>query len=84
MTEIGIRELKARASEILRQVRDERASYTVTYRGRPVGVLLPIADGPGQQPANDAWDKLVRLGTELSAGSPPGLNSGELLSEMRR
>lgn len=84
MTEIGIRELKARASEILRQVRDEQASYTVTYRGRPVGVLLPISEAPGQQPANDAWDNLVRLGKELAAGWPAGLSSGELISDMRR
>lgn len=84
MTEIGIRELKARASEILRHVRDERATYTVTYRGRPVGVLLPVADAPGQQPGDEAWDNLVRLGKELADGWRPGLNSGELLSEMRR
>lgn len=80
---IGIRELTSRASEILRQVRDERASYTVTYRGRPVGVLLPIADAPGQ-PADEAWGNLVRLGEAVADGWPASLSSGEVISEMRR
>ena len=39
---IGVRELKNRATEILRQVRENRAEYVVTYYGRPVAVLLPV------------------------------------------
>jgi prevent-host-death family protein len=83
--EIGVRELKSRASEILRHVRDERTRYTVTYRGRPVGVLLPVADAPAQQSADEAaWDNLVRLGEAVADGWPPSVSSGEVLSEMRR
>lgn len=43
MPEIGVRELKTRASEIIRTVRDHRARYVVTRRGRPVGVLADHA-----------------------------------------
>ena len=39
MPEIGVRELKVHASEIVRAVRDARARYIITYRGHPVGVL---------------------------------------------
>lgn len=39
---VGIRELKSQASEIIRQVREERAAYVVTMRGEPVALLLPI------------------------------------------
>ena len=42
MAQVGVRELKARASEIIRAVRERRARYVITYRGRPVGVLLPL------------------------------------------
>lgn len=37
---VGIRELKARLSEYLKQVRAGRA-ITITNRGRPVGRLIP-------------------------------------------
>jgi prevent-host-death family protein len=42
MPKVGVRELKNRASEILRAVREEGAEYIITYQGRPTAVLLPI------------------------------------------
>jgi prevent-host-death family protein len=42
---IGVRELKARASEILRCVREEGASYTVTHRGQAIARLTPVQPG---------------------------------------
>ena len=39
---IGVRELKAKASEIIREVREEKAEYIITYHGRPCGILLPL------------------------------------------
>ena len=42
MPRVGVRELKNRASEILRTVREEGAEYIITYQGRPSAVLLPI------------------------------------------
>ena len=49
MPDIGVRELKTRASEIIRDLREQRTRYVVTYRGRPVGLLLPLdeAGWPG-------------------------------------
>jgi prevent-host-death family protein len=35
MREIGVRELKVKTSEIVRNVRQRRVSYIITYRGRP-------------------------------------------------
>lgn len=85
MPEIGVRELKTRASEVVRAVRDQHARYTVTYRGRPVGVLLPLAEAP-QEPAadSDTWAELARLGEEISRRWHSPSSSAELLSEMRR
>jgi len=92
MPDIGVRELKANASEIIRNVREQRARYVITYRGRPVGLLMPLnkanldsADlSSTGEPAAAAWDELTRLGEEIGRewGSP--LTSAELLSEMRR
>lgn len=44
MPEIGIRQLKNEASEILRAVREDKVEYIITLRGQPVAVLRPIAD----------------------------------------
>jgi prevent-host-death family protein len=42
MREIGIRELKEQASAILRRLREDKETITITYRGRPVALLVPI------------------------------------------
>jgi prevent-host-death family protein len=90
MPDVGVRELKARASEIIRNVRDQRARYVITYRGRPVGLLMPLDEirttslSPADQSATAAWEELTRLGEEIGRGWRSPLTSAELLSEMRR
>ena len=42
MPRVGVRELKNRASEVLRAVREEGAQYLITRHGRPVAILLPV------------------------------------------
>ena len=83
MPEVGIRELKAHASEIVRDVRDHRAPYTVTYHGRPVGILLPFSE-PNEAGPESPWSELERLGREISRGWRSPISSTELLSQMRR
>lgn len=86
MPEIGVRELKTNASEIIRNVREHRARYTITYRGQAVGVLLPLEQPETELPveAASAWDELVRLGKEIGRGWQSPSSSADLLSEMRR
>jgi prevent-host-death family protein len=43
MAEVGIRELRQRASEILRRV-EAGETFEVTDRGRPVAILAPRRD----------------------------------------
>jgi prevent-host-death family protein len=46
MTRVGVRELRQRASELLRRV-EAGETIEVTDRGRPVAVLAPLPDtGP--------------------------------------
>lgn len=42
---VGIRELKNRATEILRGIEEEKAPVVVTRHGRPRALILPI-DSP--------------------------------------
>jgi len=90
MAEIGVRELKTRASEIIRAVRERHARYYITYRGRLVGVLMPLSETPpataavagDQEPT--AWEELTRLGEEIGRGWKVAQTGAELLSNMRR
>ena len=87
---VGVRELKTHAARIVRQVRDARASFTVTHRGRAVGVILPIdaAEETRQvfEAANTqaAWQAFVDAGRRLERRFQPGVSGVALLSAMRR
>jgi prevent-host-death family protein len=87
---VGVRELKTHAAEIVRQVREAQASYVVTHRGRPVGVILPVSSAEeAAQAADDssataAWNAFLRAGRRLERRFRPGVSSVELLSSMRR
>ncbi len=83
--EIGIRELKSRASEVVRAVKEERARYVVTQRGKPVAVIVPMdAVPPEKDSPDDAWERLLKLRDELGKGWQSEKSAGEILSEMRR
>jgi prevent-host-death family protein len=91
MPNVGIRALKTHASEIIRNVRERRARYVITYRGQPVGVLMPLEQATPETltdadpaAAAAAWDELTRLGEEIGKGWRSPLSSTELLAEMRR
>ena len=87
---VGVRELKTHAARIVRQVRDSRASYILTHRGRAVGVILPLdpADSTSQaSEAGDAaaaWDTFVRAGRRLERRFRRGVSGVDILSTMRR
>ncbi len=83
--EIGIRELKSRASEVVRAVKEQRARYVVTQRGVPVAAIIPMdAILPEKKSDDEIWDRLMKLGEELSKGWESEKSAVEILSEMRR
>lgn len=65
MPEIGIRQLKNEASEIIRAVREERVEYIVTLRGKPVAVLRPLA------PVEKDADAILGLAADVFSGLEP-------------
>jgi antitoxin (DNA-binding transcriptional repressor) of toxin-antitoxin stability system len=86
---VGVRELKMHAARILRHVREERASYTLTLRGQAIGVILPL-DAPDEVASADdarpgaAWDAFLRAGQRIQRRFKPGTSGVRLLSDMRR
>jgi prevent-host-death family protein len=48
MVSVGVRELRQRASELLRRV-ERGESIEITDRGRPVAVLAPVPQDPLEQ-----------------------------------
>jgi prevent-host-death family protein len=88
MDEVGVRELKTYASEIVHKVQEQRARYLITHRGKPVAMLVPIEQTTGvaeagMDPEPTAWDELLRLGEEISQGWQSQESSLEILSKMR-
>ena len=91
---VGVRELKNRATEIIRHVRESRAEYVVTYRGRPVAVLLPLDEGwldeetaravEAATPSDDVWAELEALRQEIDQSWKSEKTAVELVAEQRR
>ena len=84
MEEIGIRELKARASDVVRAVKEQRARYVVTQRGKPVAAIIPMDAVLPEKNNDESWDKLMEIHMKLGKGRKNKKNSVEILSEMRR
>ena len=82
--EIGIRELKSRASEVVRAVKEERARYVITQRGKPAAIIIPVDAAPPEKSADEVWERLMKIGEELSIGWQSEKSAVEILSEMRR
>ena len=89
---IGIRELRERASEVLRQVREEKAEYVITYQGRPVALLMPVDEETieaamveaGKQHVVGGWEHYARLAEQVRQAWPPEQGTQDLLDEIRR
>jgi len=85
---VGIRELKARASAILAEVREDRVSYEITRRGQVEALLQPVdPGGAASLVAGDAaWDVFEFLADQLgrAAAADTTRSAVEELERMRR
>jgi prevent-host-death family protein len=82
--EIGIRELKSRASEVVRAVKEERTRYVVTQRGKPVAAIVPMDALLPEKKEDDGWERLMAIRARLGEDKSKKKSSVEILSEMRR
>ncbi len=85
---VGIRELKARVSAIVAEVREDGVSYEITRRGQVEALLLPVGqDGANSVAADDAaWGVFQFLADQLgrAAEADATRSAVEELGRMRR
>ncbi len=89
---IGVRELRERTAEVLRQVREEKAEYVITQHGQPVAVLLPIDTEAvekktveaAKESAVDPWELYQQIADEIRRTWPAGLSTQEVIDDIRR
>jgi prevent-host-death family protein len=85
METIGVRELKARASEIVRRVRDQRETIGVTVRGRVVARIVPVErQPPSPEELSAVWASIDEIAAEIGAHWPPDVTAVDAVREGRR
>lgn len=84
MLTVGIRELKQQASELIRKVREEGAEVQITYHGKVVALLVPVAEVNQTEQEAQAWTDIDHLAAEIGARWPKGLSASQAASEDRR
>ena len=85
MEAIGVRELKERASEILRQVREEGISFEITYHGRVIARIVPVREASSEDSSRSAfWERWDRLAQAIGERWPEGVSAVDAVREGRR
>jgi prevent-host-death family protein len=92
MPTIGVRELRERTTEVLRQVREAQAEYIITDQGKPVALLLPVDSAAveaamvqaGKQGVADGWETYRRVIEQVRQDWPTDKSTQELMDEIRR
>jgi prevent-host-death family protein len=85
MKSIGVRELKANISEILREVEEAGEVIEVTRHGQIVARLVPGSwTVPVDRDANGAWTDLNALAAEISTLWPEGVTAADAINDVRR
>jgi prevent-host-death family protein len=88
MTSVGVRELRQRASELLRRV-ERGETIEITDRGRPVALLAPVPDGSPLERLRAAGDVAPATGDLDDLPDPlvlpPGIETpSQALARLRR
>jgi len=87
-SKIGIRELKNRASEIVREVHEQEAEFIVTLRGEPVAVIRPLTEKSRRElreaEVDEALAEIDRLAEKIARAWRSPKSVLELIEEQRR
>ncbi len=85
MQTVGIRELKAHASEIIRRVQAEGQPIDITLRGEVVARIVPVTRSPEAiERARAAMSQLKQLAAEIGARNLPAIDVSTLMQDERR
>lgn len=83
MITVGVRELKQRASELVRLVRQDKQRIRITYHGRTVAWLVPATSQSPLGGRENEWAKLDELAAEIGRAWPSGVTAQQAISEGR-
>jgi prevent-host-death family protein len=83
MEPVGIKELKAHASAIVRRVEEEGAEIEIARRGKVVARLVPTIQ-VGEEEREKRWDGLFQLLEEIKQRVPPGAETVNVTDDLRR
>jgi prevent-host-death family protein len=83
---IGVRELRARASDVLRRVRERHEAVDVTYRGQVIARIVPVLPpAEAAETLSAVWTEMDQLAGEIGQHwKPRGKSAAEAVSEGRR
>ena len=86
MPRIGLRELKIRTSEVLRDVQCNQERYTITNRGEPVAIIIPYTRGEEtrQLPHEETTARLDDLAKRITEAWTDPRPVAEIMDEIRR
>lgn len=65
-------------------MKEERARYVITQRGKPAALIIPLDAIPPEKSADEVWERLLKIGEEPGNGWLSEKSAVEILSEMRR
>jgi prevent-host-death family protein len=82
MEQVGVKELKAHASEILRRV-EEGEEVEISRRGKVVARLVPTVQTSAEERAKRAED-LIALVKKIEKRVPPGTAPVDVTQDLRR
>ena len=68
---IGIRDLKNKAPQVVREVRETGETAEITYRGQVVAWLTPAPDSTNPVDYKAAWKTLDKVAADIGRASKP-------------
>lgn len=64
--QVGVHELKQKTSELIRLVREEGHTITITCHGKPVAMLTPVEPHTLDEETEQAWLALEQLAHQIT------------------
>lgn len=82
---VGLRELKERMSEIVRQVEEDGAAVDITRRGAVVARIVPVRERPpfDREAFERRWEEHRAFGRYISDGWPEGVTAVDAIRDVR-
>jgi prevent-host-death family protein len=83
MITVGIRELKAQASDLVRQVRESGSPVLITYHGKAAAMLVAVEAPANPLEEAHAWASLDELAAQIGQRWPEGLSAAQAVAQDR-